>query len=225
MASPTLLIHISAGAIGLLSGAAALVFHKGSRLHGKAGNVFFLSMLVMSASGAYIAYDLPKALSVLNGLLTFYLVATSWVTIRRKERETGLFEIGGFLVALSLSVGLFTFGLEAANSGTGLKHGFSAGAYYFFGLVAALSAVLDMSVIIRGGVSGSHRIVRHLWRMCFAMWIATTSLFLGQPQLFPTSVRESQILFVPVLAVVLSMFFWLFRALFTKKYKKRERYR
>ena len=41
-----LIVHISGAGIGLLSGAAALLFRKGGRLHRIAGNVFFVSMPV-----------------------------------------------------------------------------------------------------------------------------------------------------------------------------------
>ena len=40
--SPLLIFHICAGIVGLLSGAIALTFRKGSRGHRVAGNVFFL---------------------------------------------------------------------------------------------------------------------------------------------------------------------------------------
>ena len=53
--SPVLFVHICGATIGLLSGYMALLFRKGSGLHGAAGNVFFIAMLSMSASGAYIA--------------------------------------------------------------------------------------------------------------------------------------------------------------------------
>lgn len=211
--------HISMGAVGLLSGAAALSFRKGSRLHRAAGNIFFPSMLIMSAIGAYGSLYVPEMISVVAGVLTFYLVATAWMTVMRKEGETGLFEFGAVLVALAVAAAGFIFGLEAANSETGLKDGFPAGPHFFFGAVALLAAALDIRMILRGGVFGAQRIVRHLWRMCFALFIAAASLFLGQPQVFPESIRETQILYAPVIVVVVLMVFWLFRVLFTNWYK------
>lgn len=55
------------------------------------------------------------------------------------------------------------------------------------------------------------RIARHLWRMCLAMLIATTSFFLGQQKVFPDSLRGSSVLFVPVLVVLAVMIFWMIR--------------
>ena len=53
--SPQVLFPICAGILGLLSGAVAMSFRKGSRRHRVAGNVFFISMLSLGASGAYLA--------------------------------------------------------------------------------------------------------------------------------------------------------------------------
>ena len=217
--SPFLFFHIVAGGFGLISGVAALSASKGLGVHRAAGNVFFISMLIMSAGGTYLAYFKPEMISVLNGLLTFYLVATSWVTVKRQEGQIGAFEWGACLLAVAVCIGHFTFGLEAANSDTGRKEGFPSTIFYIFGSVALLAAVLDLKMIYRGGVSGAQRIVRHLWRMCFAMFIATTSFFLGQAQVFPDPVRESQVLFLPVIVVILTSGFWFIRVKFTKWYQ------
>ncbi len=51
--TPVMVFHISAGTVGLLSRAAAMAVGKGSREHRLAGNVFVVSMLSLSVSGAY----------------------------------------------------------------------------------------------------------------------------------------------------------------------------
>jgi hypothetical protein len=81
-------------------------------------------------------------------------------------------------------------------------------------LVIAFAAT---KLILRGGISGAQRITRHLWRMCVALFIAAASLFLGQPNVFPASVRGSFILFVPEVAVLGLMIFWLIRVRFTRR--------
>src|SRR5580692_5942299 len=134
--SPLLLFHIGGGIAGLLSGAVAMSFRKGSRPHRVAGNVFFVSMLGMSAAGAYLAFRESELNNVFGGLLTFYLVATSWVTARRRERGTGAFDLGALLVASTLGAFILTYGIEAATSPTGLKEGLPAGPYFFLGSVA-----------------------------------------------------------------------------------------
>ena len=218
--SDALIIHIGAGALGLLSGAAAVSAEKGARLHRAAGHVFFVWMLAMSASGAYLAYLKPDMLSVVVGVLTFYLVATAWATVRRGEGAVGAFDLAALIVAVAAGAGGLVFGLEAARSDTGLKDGFPAAIYFAFAAVALLSAALDMSVILRGGIAGAQRIARHLWRMCFALFLAVASFFLGQADIFPEPVREIYLLALPVVAALLAMVFWLVRVLLTDWYEK-----
>src|SRR5688500_18597068 len=100
-----LLIHISGAVIGLLSGFLAMFLRKGSGPHGAAGTVFFVSMLGMSGTGAYIAIFLrPNALNVVVALLTFYLVSTSWRAAKNREGGTNRFDIGALLVIAGAGV-------------------------------------------------------------------------------------------------------------------------
>ena len=210
---PLVLFHILAGMIGLTAGAAAMVLRKGSRRHGVAGTVFAVSMLSMSGSAAYMAFIDPAgdAINVLMGVLTFYLVTTAWLTARRRRAQTSLADWAALLVVVAVAAGLVNFGVEAANSQSGTKDGAAAGIYFAFAAVASLAAILDLRMIWRGGVAGAQRLTRHLWRMCAALFIGVTSLFLGQPQVFPVLVRNSGVLVVPSLLVLLALGFWLVR--------------
>jgi hypothetical protein len=222
--SPILMVHICAAIIGLLAGYPALFFRKGSRLHRSAGNVFFVSMLIMSASGAYMAaFVKPNMGNVFGGVLTFYLVATGWLTVMRKEGETGLIEFGLLLVALAQGAGGLIFSWEAANSATGLKDGYPAAMYFVFGSLVLSFAAWDVRMFIHGGVSGAQRIGRHLWRMCFALLIAAASFFLGKQQHFPEAIRGTQLLNAPIILVAASMIFWLLRVRLTNTYKKTQK--
>lgn len=221
--SDIMFVHIAMGAIGLVSGGAALIYRKGAAGHRATGTVFFLSMLSMSASGACLAVlnQVATAFNVVIGVLTFYLVATAWVTVLRKEGETGVFEAGALVVALAVGAGGLIAGVAAANSATGTTDGIPAFLYFIFGLVAAFAALLDIRVLVRRGVSGAQRIARHLWRMCFALLVAAIAFFIGQgAKVFPEAVRETNILFVPVIAVIVLMVFWLIRVLLTNWYRR-----
>ena len=52
---------------------------------------------------------------------------------------------------------------------------------------------------------------RHLWRLSAALTIASGSFFLGQQRVMPVFMRGSPWLFVPVVAPLLLMVFWLVR--------------
>jgi len=216
--SPVLLLHICAATVGLLSGFLSMLFRKGSGLHRAAGNVFFVSMLTMSVSAVYVAtFVHPIRVNVVVGLLTFYLVSTAWRAARHRDGGTSLFDVAGLLFVLGVVALAFAAGVEAAGSAGGTKDGMPAGLYFFFGSMAFLGAVSDIRMLRRGGVTGPRRIARHLYRMCFALLIATFSFFPGQAKLFSGWLRGSGVLLIPHLFLIGSLIYWRFRVLGRKR--------
>jgi hypothetical protein len=215
MRSPLLLLHIIAGTLGMLTGFVAAFLLKGSRRHGVVGNAFVVSMLILSTSAVLLAIMKSQPTNLLGGTLTFYLVTTAWLTARRTAQQTTVFDWGALLVILAVGVIQVTYGLEAAMSQTGLKYGYSPAPYFLMGSVALLAATGDIRMLARGGIAGAPRLARHLWRMCFALFIAASSIFLARPQLFPAFLRKTgALLFLSFLPLLL-MVFWLIRVRFT----------
>src|SRR5260370_42130929 len=99
--SPLLPLHISAGIVGILSGATAMSFRKGSARHALAGKVFVIAMLTLAASAVYLALMKHQLGNVLGGTFTFYLVTTSWATARRGDGATSIFAWGALLISLA----------------------------------------------------------------------------------------------------------------------------
>src|SRR5580704_7102591 len=221
MQSPLFALHIAAGTLGMLSGFVAAFLRKGSRRHGLAGDVFVISMLTLSATGAFLAIMKSQPGNILGGTLTFYLVATGWMAARRKDGETSILDWSALLVVLGIAACELTFGLEAALSTTGLKYDYPPGPYFFMGSVAVLAVAGDVRMLVRGGISGTHRVARHLWRMCFALFIAAASIFLARPHLFPELLQKTGLLiFLSVLPLLL-MIFWLIRVRFMNAFKQK----
>ena len=208
-----LFLHVAGGTVGIISGAVALIARKGGRLHRVAGTVFLVSMLIMATIGAATSpfLPVPSMTNVAAGTLTFYLVATGWMAIKRKNGRIGRFEKGGLGVALGIVAAAMIFILMATNSPTGRIGKTPPEAFYVFAFLGAIAAAGDLKMILRGGLSGSARIARHLWRMSAALTIASGSFFLGQQRIMPVSIRGSSWLFVPVIAPLLLMVFWLIR--------------
>lgn len=218
--SPILLVHISGGIVGLLSGFAAMTFRKGSRRHGLAGNIFFVSMMCMSSAATYLAIVKSQAGNVFGGILTFYLVLTGWLTARRKDGETSPYDWAALIIPLVTGAVILTFGVEAAQSPTGSKAGVPAGMYFFMGAISLLSAAGDIRMLVRGGLYGVHRVTRHLWRMCYALFVASGSLFIARPHLFPVFMRKTGMLILLGVLPLIMLIFWLIRVRFAKAYKR-----
>src|SRR4029077_7752296 len=219
--SPVLLFHICAGILGLLSGTAAMSFRKGSPRHTLAGKIFVTSMLSMAASAVYLAVLKHQNNNVGGGILTFYLVAAAWLTVRRRDGETSIFDWGALLIPLAIGIGAWINGWQTLHSPAEPKDGVPAGMHFFMGTVMLLAAAGDVRMLLRGGVSGAQRIVRHLWRMCFGFFIATGSFFIGQgSKIFPSLLRQSNLLLVPAILPLILLIFWLFRVRFSDAYKR-----
>ncbi len=205
-------IHIIAGLLALASGAMALYAEKGSPLHRKSGMAFVVAMLVMTSSAVVMAAFLrPNRVNAIAGVLTFYLVCTGMLTVRRQVAQTRGLMTGLMLLALAGSAYAFTLGFEAMNSVGGNVAGIPPQPLFMFGIVGLLGGLLDARLLWAGDIRGPHRIARHLWRMGFAMWIATASFFLGQARFFPEPIRKSGLLAIPVLLVAGLMVYWLVR--------------
>jgi hypothetical protein len=206
----------------MLSGFVAVFLRKGSRRHGIAGKVFVIAMLSLSASGVYLAIMKSQPGNILGGTLTFYLVGTAWMTARRTDNaEPGIFDWGALLIVLAVAASQMTFGLEAAFSQTGLKYDYPPWPYFFMGSVAVLAVTGDVRMLVRRGISGTQRIARHLWRMCFALFIAASSIFLARQHLFPAILQRTGVLYFLSFLPLLLMIFWMLRVRFTNAFKSK----
>jgi hypothetical protein len=114
-----------------------------------------------------------------------------------------------------------TFGIEAATSPTGLKYELPPWPFFLFSSVALLATVGDVRMLVRRGVSGAQRLARHLWRMCFALFVAAASIFLARQQLFPALMRKTGMLLLLSILPLILMIFWLIRVRFANAYEKR----
>ena len=200
-------IHIAGGLLALNAGTIAVVARKGGRLHARAGTCFFASMLVLGVTAAILEpFRTPEPGSPLNGVFVCYFVLTSWVAARRRDGRTGRFEIAACLVALGLAAATALGGLSGdATTPAG------SGPIFAFAGLCLLAGLGDLTAVLRRKLTPVQRISRHLWRMCFAFFIATGSFFLGQQDVLPEAVRGSPILFILAFAPFGIMAFWLVR--------------
>ena len=219
--SPILGLHICSGTLGVLSGFTAVFLRKGSRRHRTAGNVFVVAMLSLGATGAYLAFMKSQTGNFVGGVLTFYLVATAWRTARLRESAINIFDWIGFVAALLIGIVMVANGFKAAHSPKGSLAGVPVAMYFFMGSIPLIAAAGDLRMLVRGGIPGTQRLARHLWRMCFGLFIASGSIFAARPHLFPAIMRKSGTLYLLTLMPLILMIFWLARVRFAKAYKRK----
>ena len=200
-------IHIAAGGLALVFGYPALAATKGGRLHRRSGTLFVAAMVVMSLTGAVIAaMDDLRSISVVAGSLTFYLVTTAWLTVRARGEHARRLDAAAVVVAAVVCLLAFRSGVALLR--TGRPETIPA---FIFGVVALLAVAGDLHVMRHGGPQGSRRLARHLWRMCFAMWVAAASFFWGPPGRVPAAIYYPALLPIPVLLPIVVMLSWLLR--------------
>jgi uncharacterized membrane protein len=217
MRLPLLFLHIAGGMVGLLSGTVAMVYRKGSRGHRAAGNVFVVAMLIMGTCGSTLAMMKHQTNNVFGGLLTVYMITTAWLTGHRRDGETSVFDWGALVFGLAIGGSLLILGFLVASGQAAPQAGVPLGMYFFMGTIPLLAAAGDIRMLIRGGISGTPRIARHLWRMCFGLFIATGSFFLGQQQVFPAAIRKQYILAPLAILPLVLLIYWLVRVRISKR--------
>lgn len=205
-------VHILAGSLVILAGYVALYAAKGATLHRKSGMVFVGAMLTTALFGMTIAAlrGVAPAINLPAGSLTAYLVVTSLATIRPPAAGSRWLQLGALLVVIAVCLSSLTFGAQAIAAG-GTRKGMPAFPFFMFGVAALLATVGDLRVMRSGPLQGAPRLARHLWRMCFALFIAAISFFIGQAKVLPEAIRIPGLLALPVLAVLVTMFYWLWR--------------
>lgn len=224
-AAAVLYLHIGAGSVGILSGAAVFVFRKGTPLHRLIGKIFVIAMLIMSGIGAAVAPFLPtpERASVVAGVLTFYLVLSAWMTVKRTPGQPGRFDHGLLLTSLSVVAASAYLCWLASRNPQGMLDGQPGAAFVMFIVIAGLAAAGDLRLILNPGVGAATRLARHLWRMTVALFIAANSLFLGQAQVFPQAVQKSGLLMLPALLILALLLFWLGHTAWAARRRRRAR--
>jgi hypothetical protein len=212
-------IHILAGGLAIILGAVALSVKKGSMLHRRSGLLFVFAMLVMGATAALMGF-LKNGISdsnVYSGLIVAYFVGTALTTVRPVTRWTRVINA----VALALAIGLvltnIAGGVKAVNS-PGLAGGVPLRTIGIMSFVLAavllLAAMGDARVMWSGIPRGGARLARHLWRMCFALFIAAGSFFSIRERvatILPEPLTIGPVRALPILLLFGAMFYWLWK--------------
>jgi uncharacterized membrane protein len=204
--------HITGGLLALGAGAGSMIYKKGSPMHRQHGRVFWAAMVTMSLTGLYgsLFMEFVPA-NIMGGSTAFYLTMTAWATVWRPAGKTGRLEIGVALWGLTAAITGISFGMIALGSPKSVWGEFSATGYFVFSGILLLGVALDAKVIARGGVTGTPRLTRHIWRICLAFFMATGSFFFGQAKLFPVEIRQSGLLAIPAMLPLGLMLYWLLK--------------
>ena len=206
----TLLIHIAGGSLGLIAGFLALYSPKGGAFHRRAGAAFVWTMVPMALGGFLISAveGVAREINIPAALLTMSLVVTAFTTVRPSTRFSRLLDRVAMVLLLSVGITCLAMGIRAISQG---ESGPALVPWFMFGFAGIIAGWGDVRLLREGTITGSRRIARHLWRMSFSLFIAALSFFIGQAKVIPEPIRIMSLLALPVLLVLLTMLFWLWR--------------
>jgi uncharacterized membrane protein len=205
-------VHFIAGLLALVAGFVALFAPKGRHLHRRSGRLFVAAMILMLGIAAFMAFFVvDKRSNGVGALLTIYLVVTSLLTVTRRVDQVRGFTRGLAAFAFLLGVLAFVGGVQATVDPAATVAGGPSRGDFVIAAIAFATGTSDLRMLARGSIGGTQRLVRHLWRMTFALFVATGSFFLGQAKVIPEPLRNFALLSVPVLAVLGVLFYWLWR--------------
>jgi uncharacterized membrane protein len=207
-----LAVHFAAGLVAIVAGTIALAAAKGGRLHKQSGLVFTWAMVVLGLTAAGIGIYESRPSQVFAGLLATYLVFTAMTTVKPLPGIGQRFNVVLMVLAFAYAVANLYGGmiewLDPAVQVVGRPRVVPP---LVVGTVILLAAIGDLRAIRAGGLRGSRRLARHLWRMCFGLFIATGSFFLGQMRFIPEPVRIVPLLLVLAFAPILFLIYWMWR--------------
>jgi hypothetical protein len=212
-------IHIAAGGIAIVLGAVALSVRKGGTIHRRSGLMFVYAMLVMGASASILGFRNGLADgNVMGGLMTAYFVGTALTTVRPGSRWTGRINAAALTFALGLALVALVGGVTAVNSPRVSPGGVPFRTIGVMSFVIAalllLAAAGDVRVMRSGMPRGGPRLARHLWRMCFALFIAAGSFFSIRARvakILPEPFTTGRMRALPIMLLFGAMFYWLWR--------------
>jgi uncharacterized membrane protein len=203
-------LHVVAGSLALLAGGLALAVTKGSRLHRVSGSVFTAAITAMTATAVVVAtWERPNVGNVIAALLTFYVTLTGAVAASRWARALRPWLVGLIVVGVAAGASATALGVVAQGNANGAIDGIPAGAFFMFACVAIGAVAGDVRLLVQQDLRRTSRLIRHIWRMSFGLWITTTSFFIGQAQHLPAELRDARA--VPVLLVMAVCVYWLAR--------------
>lgn len=212
-------IHIAAGGLAVALGAVALSVKKGGTLHRRSGLLFVNAMLVMGVSASILSLLKGGADgNVLAGVLTAYFVGTGLTTVRPVSSWTRRINAVALVVAGALAGGCLLSGVRMINApgldSNGVPFQTAGVMSLIVGTLLVMAAAGDLRTMRFGVPRGGPRLARHLWRMCFALFIAAGSFFSERDRvatILPEPLTTGLMRALPILLLFGAMFYWLWR--------------
>ncbi|GAB3023681.1 hypothetical protein [Natronobiforma cellulositropha] len=159
----TLLVHVAAGVVALLSGLVALLTRKGGQRHATGGTYYVYAMAVVVVTALPLALVDANLFLFTIAIFSGYLVFTGYRVLSRKRPEPGVAayrDWAGHLLMLVAGVGMIGYGGWGWLSGSAI-----APALIVFGIIGVTISVTNVREILEPPADRMTWFYRHLGLM------------------------------------------------------------
>lgn len=207
----SLAFHVAMGGTALMAGVIAIAARKGGKWHRRAGLVFVCTMIATGLTGAGISAYEGKSISA--GALTAYLVFAAFTTVRPLPALGRGADIALMVLPFTFAAVTYLGALTALGRPGNRLDGVPAGMLFFLGTIILLAAIGDVRMIRAGGIQGTRRVARHLWRMCFGLFIASGSFVaqLVMMTFIPPQLRSLPVILLLGGGPLVVLLYWMWR--------------
>ena len=206
----SLAFHVATGLVALVAGFIAVAVRKGGTWHRRGGMVFVYAMIATGIVATGISVYEGKPLNT-GGALIVYLVFTACTAFKPRTAASRRVDTAFMALAFAIAAVGYTGGFTALGRPGNQIDGVPAGMMFFMATVTLLAALGDARMIRAGGIQGTRRVARHLWRMCFGLFIASGSFFLGQMKFIPEPVRIVPLIAGLAVSPLVVLLYWMWR--------------
>ena len=208
-------VHIAAGGLAIVLGAVALVVKKGGTIHRRSGLLFVYAMVAMATTASILEFrKRPDVGNLFAALMATYFVGTALTTVRPVSRWTRRINVAALTVAVGLGLLAIVGAVKTFKSPGHSNDGVPFFMPLFLATILLLAAAGDARIMRSGVPRGGPRLARHLWRMCFALFIAAGSFFSIRERvakILPEPFTTGPMRALPILLLFGAMFYWLWR--------------
>jgi hypothetical protein len=206
-----LALHVATGVVAFIAGVIAIAARKGGEWHRRSGIVFAYAMIATGLMAAGISVYEGKAFG--GGLVTAYFVFTAWTAVRPLAGAARLVDGGLMVFAFSMAAAGYAHAVSALDRPGNQIDGVPAGMMFFMATINLLAAIGDARMIRAGGIRGTRRLARHLWRMCFGLFIATGSFVaqLAMMKFLPAPFRSLPVILMLAMGPLVVLVYWMWR--------------
>ena len=207
----SLAFHVAMGVTALVAGVIAIAARKGGTWHRRSGMVFVVTMIATGLTAAAISAYEGKSIG--GGVLPAYLVFTAFTTVRPLPALGRTADIALMALAFTFSAVTYLGAFTALGKPGHQLNGVPAGMLFFLGTIILLAAIGDVRMIRAGGTHGTRRLARHLWRMCFGLFIATGSFVaqLAGMKYLPPQLRGLPVILTLSTGPLVVLLYWMWR--------------